>query len=416
MDINNLKHKNIVFISFGEYVTNKTLIYSQMLKLAEFLYEQKVFKTIKSIICLPITPILKRYKFHKQNIQEITNSFKHNIHILYTPLVFGRPYSFILKTYFYKLLKYKAYKILNSLEGEIILHCRSYYATDFALFLKKSFPEKNIKIIFDMRSLLPPEFPLSNKIMNKLLYPFAKEWERYLIKQSDLVLLTTNNGIRLLHLEDPSYNIKKINLIGFSENLRAIDINDEFEKRWNNKKLAYVGSVGAWHPLESIEMVINFFKENFKESCDYLIATNNIKLNSEIKIISISHKEMPIFYRTLLGIIVPGIIKSELTYFQSLKLTSNFFSTKAAESLSLGVPIIVNNKIKELSDFVIENNCGIVFDYDEQKNEIKLLNTDLKDINSKYFWYNLTKNAYEIGKYFTEENVRNMYINYWSEI
>lgn len=414
--MDNLKNKNIVFLSFGSYATKKDLIYSQMLKFADELDKQNYFKSVQSIVIMPKLSTYRRYKTHKSNIEDFNSSIDSKLTFLYSWLLNGKMYSFLLKNYYYKFLINKIYKNIEKLDGEIIFHCRSYYSADFALLLKKTYPDKNIKVLFDMRSLLPPEFPYTSKVFGKFLYVLGKEWERRLLKESDLSLMVTHNAIKLLHLEDSTHkNIDYIPIIGFSKNLKSTNIQNEFNQRWKNKSIGYVGSIGLWHNLQSIELVEKTLKEEFKEDHKFIIATGNKNLNTYIDKTSIPNDEMPKFYRDQLAIVIPGVINN-IDYFKALQMTSNLFSTKASEALSLGVPLVVNKQINELTNLVLENKCGLVFEYDSKNNKIKFLNASEQELNSEEFWENITKNAFELSEKFSKEKAEEMYFNYWSSI
>lgn len=411
-----LKNKHIVFLSLGSYTTKKDLIYSQMVKFADELDKQNYFKSVQSIVIMPKLSTYRRYKTHKSNIEDFNSSIDSKLTFLYSWLLNGKMYSFLLKDYYYRLLIDKIYKNIEILDGEIIFHCRSYYSADFALLLKKTYPNKNIKVLFDMRSLLPPEFPYTSKIFGKFLYVLGKEWERKLLKESDLSLMVTHNAIELLYLEDSTYkNIDYIPIIGFSKNLRSTDFENEFKQRWKNKSIGYVGSIGLWHNLESIELIEKTLKEEFKEEHKFIIATGNKNLNTYIDKTSIPNDKMPKFYRDQLAIVIPGVV-TNIDYFKALQMTSNLFSTKASEALSLGTPLIVNKQISELANLVLENKCGLVFEYNDKDNKIKFLNAFEDELNSEQFWKNITKNAFKLSENFSKEQVEDIYLKYWNNI
>ncbi|USD60282.1 hypothetical protein J4N45_17595 [Vibrio sp. SCSIO 43140] len=408
-----LKKKDIVFLSFGAYATKSGLIYSQMIKFADYLSSCNVFNSVQSICILPKISTYRRFKTHSKNLKELESSVSSGLFFFNSWLLNGKMFSFIFKKIFYKKLKSKIYDRIQSLD-EIIFHCRSYYATDFALYIKEEYPDKNIKVVFDMRSLLPPEFPYTSRLFGKYIYVSGKEWERQLIKKSDLSLLVTQNAIELLKLEDSTYkNIHYIPIIGFEKHQRAGDIESEFDERWKKKSFGYVGSVGLWHNLESIEYVANKLKLDFCSNHDFKIATNNKNLLTKLQTTSIPNDQMPEFYRKQLAVIIPGVV-NELDYFKALQMTSNLFSTKASEALSLGVPLIVNNQISELANLVTENECGIVFEYNPEEQKIEFINASNEDLNSKVFWENLTRNAYKLGSNYQKENAQKMYLDYWS--
>ena len=89
----------------------------------------------------------------------------------------------------------------------------------------------------------------------------------------------------------------------------------------------------------------------------------------------------------------------------------NYFSTKAVEALSLGVPLLVNDDLTELAAFVDSNNCGYTFSIEDQyKNDT----TDLwRTGQNKQAWESISKNAAKIGDQFQKENVHSAYLNIW---
>lgn len=411
-----LKNKHIIFLSLGSYATNKNLIYSQMLKLADSVNKKLLFKSVQSIVIIPRMLVLKNYKKHLIDKANLCNMVSSKLVLLYSWLKNGAIYSFLFKNIFYKFLKAQVYKLIKDLDGEVIFHCRSYYATDFALYLKNCYPQHKIKVLFDMRSLLPPEFVYTSKVFGKLFYVKGKEWERKLLKKSDLSLMVAKNAINLLYLEDGTYkNICYIPIIGFSKKIKTNNIKKEFDRRWRNKSFGYVGSLGLWHNVESIEKIAKLLKNNFKYDHKFIIATNNMDIKSNIEKITIPNEGMPDFYKKQLAVVIPGLL-TDMDYFESLKMTSNFFSTKASEALSLGVPLIVNKQISELAKLVLDYKCGLVFEYNLKSDKISFINASEKDINSKVFWMKITKNAFVISEQFCEETVEQMYLNFWKKI
>ena len=99
--------------------------------------------------------------------------------------------------------------------------------------------------------------------------------------------------------------------------------------------------------------------------------------------------------------IIPGA--SVQGYLSELKVSMNFFSTKAAESLSLGIPVVVNKEITEVADFVSQHNCGIVFEMIDGK--LVIPSSTQEQLNSKAFWLQLHKNALDAGVMFRRSNI-----------
>ena len=112
-------------------------------------------------------------------------------------------------------------------------------------------------------------------------------------------------------------------------------------------------------------------------------------------------KEVPNKIAGSLFTLIPGSSKSG--YLSELKVTMNFFSTKAAESLSLGIPLVVNRDITEVAEFIESNNCGIVFDIID--NKIVIAKEVEEQLNNKEFWQSLHKNTLIAGQKFKRQEI-----------
>ena len=108
-------------------------------------------------------------------------------------------------------------------------------------------------------------------------------------------------------------------------------------------------------------------------------------------------------------------LKSSNDTFMKYKESCNFFSTKAAESLSVGVPIIVNENIKELAEYVRTNHCGVVF-RELRGGGVSFSNVELSELLTKQFWSTLTKNACQAGKMFRRDSVISRYIDIYKDL
>lgn len=416
MNDESINSKNIIFISFGSYATNKSLAFSQMLAFADGLHNRKVFRSVTSVIFFPLLAVLARARTHKSNLRSLNDAVSSCLYTFYTPLQNGRVFGFIFRRLFLNLAVKKMHPLIENLEGTIILHCRSYYSADFAIRVKKHYIDKDIKIVFDSRSLLAQEFPYTMGFAGRLLYVAGKEWERDLFKEADISLVVTKNGIRLLELEGlGDSNVKYIPISGLSTSLRANNIEEEFAKRWSNSSVLYCGTIGLWYSLESIERTMSELERVFSPQKISLNIATSDSVKSKYNVTTVPHKEMSSYYRRHLAVLVPGTLYNN-HYVQSLKMATNFFSTKASEALSLGVPLLVNSEIYELANLVTEKRCGVVFTVDKDNDELSFVGVSESQLCSREFWLELTLNAFAIGHEFSKENVESIYMKYWKSL
>ena len=399
----------LIFLTAGEMPANNNIISSQVLKLSDYFYDKKLFEEIKYIGFVPVTTWLKA-KLNKRLDFSFIEKKPYSTKLYTTFFKIGGIIEYLCKNVSIKRDINKITKQFNKNDKEtIIFHCRSYYATFIAIKLKDKLQNRRIKIVFDMRSLLPPEFPLTMGKIGRYFYGDGKKWEFYLLNNSDAALMTTNKAINLLKIENPSANIKYIPITGLNNII--INYKEVFEERWNEKRISYIGSISPWHPIDSIERTFDFF-EKYIDNTTFEIITNSKKVKTHIIVKNIAHNNIESYYNNLLALIIPGISTIN-DYFQRLKLSVNFFSTKAAEAISKGVPLIVNEDISELAEFVSNNKCGIVFRF---KNGIELLNCKYDDLNSKSFWEQLSANMFTVSKNYAFTAVADSYINIYSSI
>lgn len=409
--MDNLKQTAFIYLTAGEVPTANNVISSQALKLSRHLHEMNVFRTVHYIGLVPRRSLLKAKAINKPLDFTFIDHYDIPYTILESNFILGGFFEYCLKDIF---AKSDARKIIRQIpcgtSTTVLFHCRSYYAAYVALTVKSMLPTSNIKILFDMRSLLPPEFFFTMGSKGKYLYGHALEWESYLLANSDISLMTTRGGIDFLRYGNPKASIEYIPITG-------LDIEEKrqwlstFEKRWLEKKISYIGSVSFWHPLPMIEMLLNELRHAVVDSKVEIVA-NNPSIATDIPKCSINHREISHYYDSLLGLVVPGKIPAG--YFESLQLNINLFSTKAAEALSAGVPLIVNAEIRELSDYIMQNKCGIVFKMTSKG--VEYVNCTKLDLTDKKFWLELTDNAFRQAKNFQFKSVVDQYLRHYTKI
>jgi hypothetical protein len=412
LEMDKLKETYLVFLTAGEAPRPNNLIASQVLKLADNINKESIFEEVAYVGLVPVKLVVVWFLLGKPLNFNFLREFGIDNKIGYTFFIIGGFFEFLAKDF---TAKSDARKVIKMLELEkkssIIFHCRSYYATQVAIVIKERLPAHNIKILFDMRSLLPPEFFFAMGKWGELLYGRAKEWERWLLIKSDLALMTTRGGIELLKLENPSAKINYIPLIGL-DYIHTAEADQQFEGRWQNKKIAYIGSIGYWHSVDIIRKILLYCKKNIAGAEVELITNRFRPLIDGLPHRSIPYSDIADYYKNLLALVVPG--RKVDSYFESVQLNINLFSTKAAEAVSAGVPLIVNEDINELAQFVKTHGCGIVFKIKDD--EIVLVNCTQSELNDRNFWLNVTNNTIAVSKEFVFDTAMEKYVSYYESL
>lgn len=392
---------NIIQITSGELPSANGLHGSQVLN---FLIDYvKIGNEVHWVSFIPILPFLKKYKKNKKNLVELERrcganniKFKYFFEIYTINGVFSFPFRM-------SLLKYSAMKLVRYLHlnkiYKPIIHGRSYYASEIACIAKARLNNEAVSS-FDMRSLSPEELPLTRGKAGLLMYGFAKNWEAELLRRCDVSFLGLDYG-RFKVLNEIGVEVIYAPIRGLS---RPSGWTVNFNQRWEMNKSGYSGSIGQYQNLDLILLLLKI-----RPSSNPSIATNDkIDAGDFIDIKSYPVELIHEYYEKLLYLVIPGTI-DDSSFYSLFSTRCNLFSTKAAEALSLGVPIVVSSHLNELVDFVRKNDCGVVYDFNK-KLIVHPSNFDPEDKNS---WKRLTDNAVIAGDRFLSQNVNSIYLDAW---
>jgi hypothetical protein len=254
-----------------------------------------------------------------------------NLHTIAFPITISRIHSYLFRQWLVRRAGKHLAKMLMKLEKNTephIVHCRSYFATAVALEAKKQL--ENILISFDMRSLLPPEIPLMFPFIGKFIYGNLKNWESDLLKLSNYSFLPCHRGIALLELEGVSRLPTYIPIAGFDEKQYTHNLSNTLA----NQIIGYVGSFGPWYSVRLLEKVFDEIAANLP-TCSFEVLTNNATdFKRTVLVRTVPHHEVKIIITKMLAVVVQGP-EYFVEHFSEVKLSTNFFSTKAAEALSV---------------------------------------------------------------------------------
>lgn len=399
---------NVLFVTAGEWPSSNGLYGSQVINFALDLKAGGHKVAWYSVV--PLLSRLKRFvngnnefALLKSRCNELGLPFEY----IFAPVTLGSPYSSWYRKIAHEVAgaKLADYALRKFSSGEIVFHSRSYYATEVSLFAKKVLlstnPKRRVIVSFDMRSFLGPESPINFGKLGVMNYGFVKQLEYDLVRESDVSFLPVNVG-RDNYFDESGLVIRYAPIFGLD---LEIDVDVDFASRWSSKKIGYSGSIGRWHDPK---VLIKIFK-TFPDFSPWLAMRRHDQLG-EYSSREYSVDQMPEYYRSLLGLVIPGV-DDYGDYFSSLQMRTNLFSTKASEALSCGVPLIVSSRLRELSDFVLEKQCGLVIDVASGH----ILNQGF-DVSFGDDWQELTRNAYSAGKLFSRKNVLRIYEQEWMRL
>lgn len=358
------------------------------------------------VAVIPVAMRIKDCILRTQRLKQVSDACSHEgIDFLpvYTPLISISHFSsFCFRKLFFSILVRKIFKILK-LSNYNVIHARSYYATELACLIRSMASSHNCKVSFDMRSVFPEEMPIiSSGTIGKIAFAFMKQWEFDLLRNSDVAFLPLNYARNRIYTETGT-RVQYIPVQGFD---REPGWSADFHNRWTHAYLGYSGALGSWH---SPEILLQIF-----QSLSWMtprLATKPHSMFSQYECCVYANNDMPAFYDGLLGLVIPGRQDGD-DYFMSFQMRCNLFSTKAAEALSRGVPLVVSSKLFELAKFVRKNRCGFVYDPDAQE----FVFPDRTSITEKAVWAEMTENAVTVGERFTRTRVVNEYLACWEAL
>jgi len=354
--------RNILYISYDGMTDN--LGQSQVIPYLKGLSEKGYQFSILSF---------EKPENYKKNKHKISNMLM-EAHINWIPL----PYTSkppVLSTIKDIWLLLKTAEQLHKKEQFNIVHCRSYISAFAGLKLKRKF---GVRFVFDMRGFWADErvdgkiWSLKNPLF-KLIYNFFKKKEQQFFNNCDYTISLTNEGKKEIHSWSPIVKnpipIKVIPCCADFEHFKISEsqtaqtkcLKEKFRIKEDDFVLSYLGSVGTWYMLDEM---LDFFKVLLQTlpKAKFLFITSETKsmllnaarsknIPSHHFIIDSSTREM-----------VPAYIAlSNLSIFFIKPLYSKKASspTKMAEIMGMGIPIICNDGVGDVSSIIQETGAGI---------------------------------------------------------
>ncbi len=247
-----------------------------------------------------------------------------------------------------------------------VVHARSYVASLIALCLKKIF---KVKFIFDMRGFWADERVEGRLWKGKgAVYKAAKYFEKCFFFNADEVVVLTEHAKGIIRKW--GYRTDNVSVIPCCANTNTFKFRSDFRDRIRQlhglrDKFVFIhaGSLEYWYIKEHM---LDYFSEAKKlvpnahflilAHCDkerileFIQAKKDLSM-SDFTIISARFSDMPGYLSAAdagLFFITPVFTK----------LASS--PTKFAEYLSCGLPVIINDRIGDMEDYVIKNRVGVV--------------------------------------------------------
>lgn len=271
----------------------------------------------------------------------------------------------------YRTMKRVALRLLHS-ENVLLIHARSYIPAMAARYFMR---KRSVPFLFDMRGFWADERVEGNiwnrkKPVYAFIYKFFKRNEKKLLRDAKAIVSLTENAMHvMIHLwnVDP-FKISVIPCAADYEHfkrpsdLRISDLRTQYHIPQNaGKRLIYTGSTGTWYMLEEMAEFFDVFRRKFPGSI-WLLCIN--EYNDYVNQIEKRFQKEVVVRTRVPRSDMPGLIALADYSIMFIRPT---FSKKAsspikfAESLALGVPVICNAGIGDLS-LVEEEGFGFKTD------------------------------------------------------
>ena len=267
---------------------------------------------------------------------------------------------------------------------------RSVLATQLAL----RFQKENCQIIYDGRGAISAEWHEYNVVNSNYLKDNIHIWEKEVVLKSNFRIAVSN---QLIHYWQKEFNYFSNNHVIIPCTLNQIynHVDLSPESIFNSRKklglseknvvFVYSGSLAGW---QSFHLLYNFiapilisnpnYKILFLSDIDSNISRLQSEFGSQVLATKVSPKEVPDY----LKVADYGILIREES------ITNKVASpVKFAEYLACGLQIIISNHLGDYTKFVIDHECGHLFQ--DFKNHIKIDKEKNKQLSTmfqkKYF-------------------------------
>jgi glycosyltransferase involved in cell wall biosynthesis len=267
-------------------------------------------------------------------------------------------------------------------DGIQIIHARGYITGLIAWFIKKV---TRVRFIFDMRGFWADEKADAKAWFPEgMLYRLTKYLERVFIFGSDEIVVLTKKARKILEDKFERNNISVIPCCVDSELFKPCSSDNSDLNLPGRFIVTYLGSVGTFYQFDEIAHFYSLLRHEIS-SAFFLVMTNNDHLfvsetlasygiePDNYLITSVIHQQVP---HTL------GQSAISLIFYHRPLSRAGCCPIKFGESLSCGVPVIINSGIGDCDQIVQKERVGVVVnEYTEEayKEAIKSIQDLLKE-------------------------------------
>lgn len=307
---------------------------------------------------------------YEQN-KSLINGVIENYPIEWSPLPFSSRYPILSKLYDLRMMYKKALELCQNNPIDLI-HCRSYQAAYVAEKIKRKL---GIPYLFDVRGFWVDEridggIWDEKNIIYKGIYRYLKNIEGHLIQQSDAIVCLTEAGKTEIKTWDAYSDSTPIYVIPCSVDLNLFDIPTSDEKKRVRRELdfkqsdfvvTYLGSLGTWYMLDEMLLFFKELKKSKPHAKFLFISGSDPNLlfegiqqfglsREDFRIISSPREKVPYY-----------LAASDISLFFIKQAYSKISSspTKLGEILSMGIPVICNDKVGDVDQIVADSKAGI---------------------------------------------------------
>jgi glycosyltransferase involved in cell wall biosynthesis len=319
----------------------------------------------------------KKDRFKKDRL--LIESLTKESNINWVPLFFTSQPPLFSKFYDAMHMRSMAFRLHKKKDFDMV-HCRSYVAADVGLLLKKKY---GVKFFFDMRGFWADEkkdgtWSMRNPVFRNV-YRYYKNKEAKYLQNADYIISLTEAGKQEMEnwsAYNKSVPLKVIpccadmNLFSLTSADQKIKGRQELGLTQDALVLSYLGSVGTWYMLD--EMLLFFKQLKLKYPiAKFLFLTH---INSSVIQLSVLQNGLNIedfiIKEASRQQVTKWIKASDINIFFIKPVYSKISSspTKLGEVLSMGIPVIANNRVGDVEKVIKDADAGYVLhDFTEKE-------------------------------------------------
>jgi glycosyltransferase involved in cell wall biosynthesis len=284
----------------------------------------------------------------------------------------------------FQVIKYfeLVYQIIKRYKGIDIVHCNDISPLPVAVLLKKVYPKKNIKIVYDAHEYQIETQKLKGKKIRKYLTFIT---EKSLIKKVDGVI-TVSEGIAKEY--GRIYNIPQPVLVLNTPNLKEVEKTNKFREIFNISESSKIALYqGAISEGRGIDILISAYKKIAPKDLVIVFmgmgamvekVKHEMKENQGIYYLDAVPPDQIMEYTSSADIGISLIEDSCLNYYYCLP-------NKMFEYAMAGLPLLVSN-LPEMKKIVTKYNAGIVIESFKEEDIVeglkKISSSDLAELSS----------------------------------